>query len=191
MATHPLREGIARYDNVAVGLHWLIALLLLAQFYTGWMFGSMERGETRTLWFEWHRTIGFAVLLLTLVRIGWRLKNPPPPFPASLPDWQRLVSRSVHLLFYLLLIALPLTGWIYVSTGSTAAQTGVTTLVGGVAFPILPGLPGGWHRPSAQAHGVLVWISIALLALHVLAALKHQFLDRSRIANRMPPFRVR
>lgn len=185
------REGVARYDNIAVALHWLIALVLVAQFYTGWTFSGMERGDAHTMWFEWHRTLGFLVLFLTLARLAWRLKNPPPAFPAGFPAWQRFVSRSTHILFYVLLIALPLAGWVYVSTGSTAANTGITTLVGGTPWPIIPGLPRSLHGPSADVHVILVWITVALLALHVVAALKHQFIDKSPIANRMPPFRAR
>ena len=97
----------------------------------------------------------------------------------------------MHWLFYALLIALPLAGWVYVSTGSTAAETGMTTLVGGTPWPIIPGLPRSLHRPAAEMHVVLVWIAVALIALHVAAALKHRFVDRSPVANRMPPFRVR
>ena len=186
-----LREGVARYDNVAVALHWLIVVVLIAQFGTGWIFSGMERGDARTAWFEWHRTLGFLVLLLTVVRLGWRLTHPPPPFPPDFPGWQRILSRAVHWLFYALLIALPLAGWVYVSTGSTAAETGMTTLVGGTPWPIIPGLPRSLHRPAAEMHVVLVWIAVALFALHVAAALKQRFVDRSPVANRMPPFRVR
>lgn len=190
MAT-AVREGIVRYDNVAVALHWLIALLLIAQIYVGLTFSDMERGPERGAWFEWHRTLGFAILLLSLARLAWRFIRPPPPFPPEMPRWERIAARVNHTLFYFILIALPLTGWVYVSTGSTAAETGITTLVGGVPWPIIPGLPRALHGPSSDAHVMLVYLTYALIVLHVGAALKHQFFDKARVANRMPPFRVR
>lgn len=186
----PTRNGVARYDTVAVTLHWLIAVVLFAQLYTGWVFSDLPRGDERALWFEWHRTLGFAVLILSVLRLIWRLVSPPPRLPGDLPVWERTLARLSHVLFYVVLIAVPLTGWVYVSTGSTAAQTGMTTLVGGVPWPIIPGLPSAWHRPSASAHVILVWATVILLVVHVAAALKHQFFDRSRVANRMPPFRI-
>lgn len=189
--TAPTREGVLRYDNVAVTLHWLIAALLLAQLFIGFTFSGMERGDARTEVFAWHRTLGFATGALMLLRLGWRLVKRPPPFPAETRAWERVASRIVHLGLYAVLLALPLTGWIYVSTGSTAAATGVTTLIGGIPFPILPGLPSDWHGPSARVHKLLVLLALALMLLHVAAAMKNRWFDKARLANRMPPFRVR
>lgn len=187
----PTREGVMRYNNVAIALHWLIAVLLFAEIYVGWTFSGMERGPERAEWFEWHRTLGFAILILSLARLAWRFMNPPPPFPPETPRWERTLARINHALFYVVLIALPMTGWVYVSTGSTAANTGITTIVGGTPWPIIPGLPRSAHGISADIHVVLVYVTYALIVLHVGAALKHQFIDKARIANRMPPFRVR
>lgn len=180
-----------RYNNVAVTLHWLMVILLIAQFVNGWVFSDMEKGLGRDAWFEWHRTLGFTVLFLSLVRLAWRFISPPPPFPSELPRWQLVLAKTTHILFYVLLIALPLTGWIYVSSGSTAANTGMTTLIGGTPWPIIPGLPRELHALSEEVHEILVYITCALILLHVGAALKHQFIDKSRVANRMPPFGVR
>lgn len=185
------REGVIRYNNVAVAFHWIIAVLLLVQIYVGWTFGDMEQGPARDSWFEWHRTLGFLILILSIGRLAWRFINPPPPWPPELPRWERSLARINHALFYIVLIALPLTGWIYVSTGSTAAETGITTILGGTPWPIIPGLPSALHGPSADVHGVLVKTTYALIVLHVGAALKHQFIDKARVANRMPPFRTR
>jgi cytochrome b561 len=179
-----------RYNNVAITLHWLTVIILITQFYTGWLFSDMERGPERDLWFAWHRTIGFTVLFLSLARLAWRFINPPPSLPLALPRWERTLAKTSHILFYVLLIALPLTGWIYVSSGSTAANTGITTLVGGTPWPIIPGLPRELHGLSVKVHVVLVYTTFALILLHIGAALKHQFIDKSRVANRMPPFGV-
>lgn len=176
-----------RYNTVAIALHWLIALLVIAQIYVGWTFGDMERGPARTEWFTWHKTLGVLILLLSLVRLGWRLTNPPPPLPAETPAWEKRASQVVHVGFYVVLIALPLTGWAAISGG----RDGTTDLLFGIPFPLLPGLSDGAGDALGGAHELLVKITYALLALHVAAALKHQFLDKSPIAGRMPPFGVK
>lgn len=180
-----------RYNNVSVALHWLIAALLLAQIYVGWTFGDMERGPDRALWFDWHKALGFTILALSILRLVWRLMNPPPPFPAAMPAWERTLARINHTLFYVVLLGLPLTGWAYVSTGSGAAETGAMSLFGITNWPIIPGLPRGAHDGFEEAHEILVTITYALIVLHVGAALKHQFIDKRRELNRMPPLRGR
>lgn len=180
-----------RYTTIAVALHWLIAILLLTQIYVGWTFGDMERGPARALWFDWHKTLGVAILVLTLVRIAWRLTNPPPPLPADMPKLERLLANLTHLGFYVVMLALALTGWAAISTGGAAQQSATTTLVGGIPFPFIPGLPRSAHEPFEVAHDVLVKVTYVLLVLHVGAALKHQFFDKSGLAGRMPPFSAR
>lgn len=179
------------YNNVSVALHWLIAALLLAQIYVGWTFGDMERGPDRALWFDWHKALGFTILALSILRLVWRLMNPPPPFPAAMPAWERTLARINHTLFYVVLLGLPLTGWAYVSTGSGAAETGAMSSFGITNWPIIPGLPRGAHDGFEEAHEILVTITYALIVLHVGAALKHQFIDKRRGLNRMPPLRGR
>lgn len=179
------------YNNVSVALHWLIAALLLAQIYVGWTFGDMERGPDRALWFDWHKALGFTILALSILRLVWRLMNPPPPFPAAMPAWERTLARINHTLFYVVLLGLPLTGWAYVSTGSGTAEAGAMSLFGITNWPIIPGLPRGAHDGFEEAHEILVTITNALIVLHVGAALKHQFIDKRRELNRMPPLRGR
>jgi cytochrome b561 len=140
------------------------------------------RGEI----FTWHKTIGVTILLLSLVRLGWRLANPPPPYPDAMPRWERIAGTWNHRIFYALLLALPLTGLAAVSGG---AGTAFTPLVGGIPFPLIPGLSEEAGDAIGGLHGTLVFTTLALLAIHIAAALKHQFVDRARYAGRMPPFR--
>lgn len=186
-----MHNGVARYNSGAIALHWIIAVLVVAQIFIGWTFADMERGDLRTEWFNWHKTLGFAILLLSVGRLGWRIANPPSPLPSDTPRWEAAMARINHTLFYVILIGLPLTGWMYLSTGNTSLTSATTPLLGGMAWPFIPGLPRDAHDGFEQAHIVLVWLTYALLVLHVGAALKHQFVDRSLIANRMPPFGVR
>ncbi len=182
------RRGADRYNAVAAGLHWLIALLIFVQIYVGWTFGDMARGPARDLWFEWHKTLGFMILVLSLVRLVWRLINPPPALPPEMPGWEKLAASLSHVAFYIILIGLPLTGWAAISTGRAALTSTMTSLVGGLSWPLIPGLPGTIHEPMETVHELLVKVTYALVILHVGAALKHQFVDKGRMAGRLWPF---
>ena len=174
-----------RYSTAAVVIHWLTAALLLTQLYIGWTFHEMPRGPVRMEWFMWHKTIGAAILLLAFVRLAERLMRRPPPFPADYPKWQAAAASWGHRFLYLMLILLPLTGLAAVSWRGPEVE-----LLGGLTIPAIPGVTEDAHELFEEAHEVLVWTTVALLAGHVVAALWHQFVDRGVIANRMWPFRA-
>ncbi|NJC34112.1 cytochrome b561 [Sphingomonas jejuensis] len=179
-----LRNKTERYNMVAVVLHWLIAALLLWQIWLGF-----NRSEGNA--FDWHKTIGILILVLSVARLVWRLVNPPPSLSGEVAGWERFAAGLNHALFYVVLIGLPLTGWAAVSTGRAAREGATSTsMVGGLDLPLLP-LGQGLHDPAESAHVLMVWMTFVLLAIHVAAALKHQFVDRTAAANRMPPFGVR
>jgi len=180
------RRLLLRYSDGAIALHWLTAALVVAQIYVGFVFADMERGPERGEWFTWHKTLGATILVLSLARLAWRLAHKPPPFPDDLPRWERVAATWNHRIFYFLLIALPLTGLATISAG----EAGVTKLVAGIPLPLIPGLPEAAGETFGGLHEVLVFTTIALVVLHVAAALKHQFVDRARAAGRMPPFRA-
>lgn len=187
----PQPDLLLRYNNVAAAIHWITAALVLLQIYVGFTFHGMERGPARGEWFTWHKTIGATILILALVRLAWRLTHKPPPFPPELPAWERHAAVWNHRAFYFLLIALPLTGLAAVSGGADGATT---ALAGGIPLPLIPGLSEAAGDASGTIHEWLVKITIALLVLHVAAALKHQFIDNrhiGRTAGRMPPFQPR
>ena len=189
MATVPAatpQKALLRYDNGAVFLHWFTVALLVTQVYIGFTFAEMERGPARGEWFTWHKTIGATILLLAFVRLAWRLTHKPPPFPEDLPRWERLAAVWNHRAFYFLLIALPLTGLTAISGG---ADSPTTQLVGGLPLPLIPGISEAASDAMGDTHELLVTLTLALIALHAGAALKHQFVDRTRSAGRMPPFR--
>ena len=170
-----------RYGNLAVAMHWLSAGLILTQVYLGFAFGNFPKGsDERTELFTAHKTVGVVILLLALTRLAVRLIDAPPPYPADFPKWERRVAVWTHRMFYFLMIALPVTGLAAVSKG---AKSGMTELFGGTWFPVVP-IPaiGELHEPLAFA-------MIGLLVLHILAALKNQFVTGGPVADRMPPFR--
>ena len=171
-----------RYGNLVVAIHWLSAALILSQIYLGFAFGNFPKGSAeRTELFTAHKTVGVVILLLALTRLAVRLIDAPPPYPENFPKWERRVAVWSHRIFYFLMIALPVTGLAAVSKG---AKGGMTELAGGSWFPVVP-LPG-----IGAIHEPLAFGMIALIILHVLAALKNQFVTGGPVAGRMPPFRA-
>jgi cytochrome b561 len=182
------QDPIRRYSDTAVAFHWITVALVLTQVVIGFTFAEfMEKGPARAELFAWHKTIGALILVLALLRLAYRLKNPPPPFPPELPRWRRIAAVWNHRAFYFLLIVLPLTGLIAVSGMSPA---GTTKLVGGITIPIIPGIGKATGETSGDLHVVLVFTTIALLLLHVAAAIQQQFFEHDRTAGRMPPFQA-
>ena len=177
---------LLRYNNGAVLLHWLTALIVTGQVLVGATFADMEQGPDRVELFTVHATLGAVILLLTLTRLAWRIANPPPPYPLELARWERIAGTWTHRLFYVLLIALPLTGLIAASGGATGARA-TTPLLGGLALPLLPGISEATGEQVGGVHEALVFVTLALLALHIAAALRHQ-IQPGRAAGRMPPF---
>lgn len=171
-----------RYNRVAMILHWLIALLIVLNFAAAWVAETMPRPERMQIMAN-HKSIGLTVLILTILRIVWRISHRPPAFQRTLQPWERTLATVVHSAFYILMIGMPLTGWAMVSAG------GPVKVFGLFAMPALP-------VPTTDAagdtfhdvHVKLAWLMLGLFALHVLGALKHQFLDRDHTLGRMIPF---
>ncbi|MEQ7873288.1 cytochrome b/b6 domain-containing protein [Sphingomonas sp. ASV193] len=178
MVSETTGQAAVRYRPSVIALHWISAFLIIAQIFVGLKFGDMPKGPARMDLFAWHKLIGVAILLLALARLGVRLMNPPPPYPADMPTWERAVAVWTHRLFYFLIIALPVTG---LAAVSGRAVGGMTDLKFGLKFPVVP-IPG-----IGESHELLAWGLIGLLALHVLAALKHQFIGDSPVKRRMSP----
>ena len=180
----------SRYATVAIVLHWLIALTIVAQVSIAWrMDGRTPEGFALT---QLHKSIGISILVLSILRLGWRLTNPPPPEPAGLARWERVASRIVHWGFYAIMIGMPLTGWLLVSASKTAIPT---VLFWTVPLANIPGIDG--LAPAAKAmahtigktgHGLLADGIYLLFVLHVGGALKHQFFERNiPVLSRMAP----
>jgi cytochrome b561 len=180
------QHGLRRYSNMAVAFHWVTVAFVLFQIWLGFSFADMERGPERANLFTWHRSIGALILLIALARLTYRLMNPPPPYPPELPRWERWAGTWNHRLFYLLLIAMPIGGLLAVSGLAPGPNI---TLVGGLSFPRIPGISRELGEIAGDVHSAAAWLLIALIGLHIAAALKHQFFDHNRAAGRMPPFK--
>lgn len=175
-----------RYGDVSIALHWAIAILILVQIVLGLWFSEFaaQRDPMRAVVIGIHKSIGLTVLVLSLVRLGVRLTHPAPPLPSHVPGWQRLLARATQVLFYVLIIALPLSGWLLVSTGPRPL-----IWFGVFEWPKIPGVMNNraLHEVLERGHGLLAWIAVGTLLLHVAGALKHQFIDRDIVLWRMLP----
>lgn len=180
-----------RYSSVAIVLHWTIAVLILLNLYLALQFDGM-RGMALFKAYQLHKSIGLTVLLLSLVRLGWRLTHRPPLLPAPMPRWERTIATFTHWAFYGFMIGIPLTGWVIVS----ASPTNIPTLlwnkipwphlgfVHNLAMPVRKTLEDN----MSDVHEILGFTMLALVVLHVGAALKHQFINRDEVLSHMLPF---
>ncbi|NIJ07316.1 cytochrome b561 [Sphingomonas vulcanisoli] len=173
----------ARYSHVAILLHWAIAALVLTTIPLG-VYGANFGGDLARTAKDIHKPIGILILALTLVRVGWRLSHKPPALPDGMTPAMRRVARGTHIAFYVLLLVLPLSGWWM----SSAVPVRHPISFGLFDVPFLP-VPRGFASagPAHLVHVALGFLMIGLAALHIAAALKHQFVDRDQVLNRMLP----
>jgi cytochrome b561 len=174
----------ARYTSVAIALHWAMALLILFMIWLGW---NMDDNEVR---YQLHKSVGITLLFLTVVRIAWRLLNPPPPEPSTLKPLEQKLSHAVHIAFYALMVIIPLAGWLLVSISPFQIST---VLFGAVDWPHLP-FTSGLRQGNELLHGIVenvhskgAWVIIVLLGLHVAGAVKHEFGGEEGVIKRMIP----
>lgn len=174
----------AAYTRTAIALHWLIALLIVCGFALGWVMTSIPGFTPAKLkYYSWHKWIGVTVFAIAIVRVLWRATHVPPPMPTGMPAWQRAGAHAVHGLLYVLMLVIPVTGYLY----SSAANIPVVYL-GLVPLPRLIDPDPALKETLKTAHVLLNYGLLALVAAHVAAAVKHQWFDRDGVLSRMLPF---
>lgn len=184
MRTEPTAKAVTHYTPLAISLHWLMALL----FFAGWGLGTymhdLPLSPQKLRYFSWHKWMGVTVFLLALIRVAWLTTHRPPPLPPASPSWQVMTARANHILLYLLMLILPLSGWLM------SSAKGVPTVYFGV-LPI-PDLIAKDKQLGENLEEVHEWLAYALaifVLIHIGAALKHQFIDRDGLISRMLPRR--
>ena len=184
-------DSPTRYGTIAVTLHWLIALAVIGMLIMGKYMADLARDDpSRFDLIQLHKSIGITILVFSVLRLVWRLMNKVPPLPAHMPAWERFAAHASHVLLYVLIIAIPLSGWALASS----SPLGIPTIwFGTFEVPYLPGLQGFADQHAAEgafrgAHELLGDLMIALLIIHTGAALKHHFWDRDSVLIRMLPF---
>jgi cytochrome b561 len=178
------KPAATRYTNIAIALHWLLALMIIGSLSFGLYMVDLPFSPARVKQYNWHKWAGISILLLSAVRLLWRLKNPPPPLAGDIVNWQAQLAHWAHRLLYVLFFALPLAGWAY----SSAAGFPV------VYFGIVP-LPD-WVPVNTEladtlklVHRWLAYTLASLISLHVVAAFFHQLTDDQGLLERMIPKR--
>lgn len=175
-----------KYSHVAIALHWLLALSLLSIFVVGVYMADLPFSPQRLKLYNWHKWAGVSILILSVLRLLWRATHTPPALPVkvvnSMPAWQMAAYHATHGLLYALFFIVPLVGWAY----SSAAGFPI------VLFGVLP-LPDFVSADKALAELIKPWHEISAFALaglallHMAAALKHHFVDRDGLLQRMVP----
>jgi len=174
------RNSNQAWGTGAKGFHWLLAVLILAQVALGLSAKGWRLSPTKLDLFVWHKSLGIVILVLVALRLAWRLANPVPEYPGAMPAWERFAARFAHFLLYLLMLAMPFSGWIIQSASD-------------VPFRIfwqlpLPALVGPSEATADLAKGVHFWLFVTIgvvLAGHVGAALRHHFVLRDDVLRRM------
>lgn len=174
------RAVALRYDRTAIALHWIMAALIVVVGTLGLMHDSWPR-RSQAFWINLHALIGLSVWVLIVVRLWWRLSHPPPAPPPELGLLKRRLSYAVHLLLYLLVLVIPLIGIVTFVWHGRVFDFGVFKVDFGVRAN------RAIFHPTEDVHGYLAYVLFALIGLHVLAALWHQFVRRDRLLQRMWP----
>lgn len=188
LSHHSVALNSPRYTRTAMLLHWLLGIALVTVFGVGLYMADLPFSPQRLKLYNWHKWAGVSILMLSLLRLLWRITNRPPALPqamaSAMPSWQHKVHHATHHLFYVLFFAVPLIGWAY----SSAA-----------GFPIV--FLGLWQLPDfvpvspelaeslKPLHEISAYAMVGLVVVHVAAALKHQFIDRDGLLLRMLPGR--
>jgi cytochrome b561 len=183
------RRAGTSYHGGAMALHWLTALMVVGLLTSGTIMDGLQRGDpAKAQLLPIHASFGMTVLVLTLARIGLRFAAPPPKLGDAMAGWERIVARITHVLFYVLLLLLPLSGWVVTSVAPNAPTL---QWFGLFDLPKLPPPPGDQGAMVAQrvmgTHELLGKVMMALIALHVLAALRHAFILKDGVLGRMWP----
>lgn len=189
MAVH---DSELRYGTVSIGFHWIIAILVILNLAGGIYMGYLPRADpSKGLIMMLHKSTGLTILTLSVLRLVWRLMNPWQPLPLDLSPALRAAARATHVLFYVLIIGIPLAGWAMVSASTHNSPLVWYGLFDWPKLGFLTSLPvdqkKAWGHTFAETHELLAYFAIALIALHVGAALYHHYIRRDRVLRRMLP----
>ena len=181
----------SRYGGVAKTLHWVIVLLIVAQYVLAKLAIAAEHARAahpaaaleQLALLARHKSVGLTIFALALVRLIWRFVSPPPPFPATMPHWQVVAARLTHYGFYVVLFAMPISGLVM-----SAAANYPVSYFGLFTLPNLVAPDEGLEHLMKDVHETLFNVLLVLATMHIVAALKHEFFDHDGVLRRMLPW---
>lgn len=173
------------YTRTAVGLHWAIAGLIFTALFMGWTMTEMAVSPQRLKVYNWHKWVGVTVLALAVLRLAWRLTHRAPPLAASIAGWQRAAAHAGHALLYLLMLVMPVTGWVYSNYSGYPV-----VYLGKLPLPNLVERDRELAATWLDIHATLGIVLALVVGGHVLAALYHQFIARDGTLMRMFTWRA-
>lgn len=183
-----LRNTKKAYGSVAIALHWTVALLIIGMLGFGLYMVRQPLYDAGTFeLYQIHKSVGFIVLAIVIIRLLWRASGVSPQMPSKMPWWERLAAHLGHVGLYALMFVMPLSGWMLVSASPLGVPTKFFNLFEIVHLPI-PEVFGQKTQVSeffTLVHGWAAYAFIALIVVHVGAALKHHFISKDRILKRM------
>ena len=188
------QTNMRSFGSIAKSLHWTVAILVYYQLGSGiWMSRAIHDSELRAIaWrtYQNHKSVGLTILCLMIIRILWRLKHPPPDHSKWLRAWEVIAARINHWSLYAMLLINPLLGWLMVSSSPLQLPTVVFS---SFTWPHVPGVTdtpwSTWvYSWSKSSHQVTGWLLLTMIIIHVIAALKHHFIDKNGILISMLPF---
>ena len=169
-----------RYNPISVAFHWLMAAIIVVTWSIAIVVSDMPLSPARITGYSWHKWLGVTVFFLVILRLVWRATHPAPQLEIKMPAWQERAMQLTHFALYLLMMVIPLVGWLMSSAkGYTVNYFGLFEL------PDLLSKDKALGHQLKDLHEYLADILVALVWLHVLAALKHQFIDKDGLLSRM------
>jgi cytochrome b561 len=177
-----LRNTPRRWGAIAQLLHWLIVLFIVAQFTLATLFEQLPAGAKKLTLLSRHKSIGITILMLAVVRLAWRWSNPTPTLPDTLKPYERTLARLTHALLYVLLFAVPLSGWLM-----SSARGFPVSWFGFLQLPDLVPKNKVLYEALLTTHGILAWTLGIVATVHLVAALKHHFVLKDDVLRRMLP----
>src|ERR1700723_220674 len=179
----PSRNSPTVYGAVAQTLHWLIAALIVTQFTLAYLADDLPLGAHKLALLARHKSFGMTVLMLAILRLLWRLKDPPPELPAGMTHLERVLARIRHAAFYVLLLAMPTTGWLM-----SSAKNYSVSWFGLFTWPNLIAKNEAAFDALRSTHHILGDVLFVIAVLHILAALKHHVWNKDDVQLLMLPF---
>ena len=174
-------DGVRSYGRTAKALHWVVFVLVAAQFIVAIAMPDIGRGTKPDTLINLHMSLGFTIVAVIAMRWLWRLGHPVPPVTADVPLWEQTVARATHVLLYVLLFVNPFLGW------ANASARDWEIVMFSKALPHLVAPQSRVGRAAGDVHVYLAWSLLALIGLHVAAALYHHFVRRDGVLQRMLP----